>query len=137
MAKQLSKEYFYPLPSGAEVHPCRLIQRDGTLMWKHALLCENEFVSLPQSQAHEAHIIKTASRIEELNAWVSKDLDPWEFLKPRVWYTPTMPGFDEGIGILFSHTSVPASNVYQQLLPHVQPHETLELDRGLLFFRRC
>ena len=60
MSKHISKETFYPLPSGANVHPCRLIQRDGTLMWKHALLCSNE-VHIPSNQAEEQHIIKTAA----------------------------------------------------------------------------
>ena len=37
MVKHLAKEFFYQLPSGNEVHPSRLIHRDGTIMWKHAL----------------------------------------------------------------------------------------------------
>ena len=41
-------------------------------MWKHALISNNEFTSLPLSQAHEAHIMKTAQRLEELNTWVSQ-----------------------------------------------------------------
>ena len=40
MTKHIDKGIFYPLPSGTKVHPCRLIHRDGTLMWKHALLHE-------------------------------------------------------------------------------------------------
>ena len=83
MSKHISKETFYPLPSGANVHPCRLIQRDGTLMWKHALLCSNE-IHLPKNQAEEQHIIKTAQRLEELNSWVSQGLEPWECSYQRV-----------------------------------------------------
>ena len=45
----------------------RLIMRDGSLMWKHALLQHNQLVYLPQNKAHEAHIVKTAQRIE---AWL-------------------------------------------------------------------
>ena len=73
MSKHISPSYFYNLPSGNKVHPCRLIHKDGTLMWKHALLHQNEH-KLPASEAHEQHIIKTAQRLEELNSWVSSDL---------------------------------------------------------------
>jgi hypothetical protein len=62
MSKHLAKECLYHLPSGNSVHPCRLIIRDGTLMWKHALLSCNEFTAVPETQAHEQHIIKTAQR---------------------------------------------------------------------------
>lgn len=137
MVKHLAKEFFYQLPSGNEVHPSRLIHRDGTIMWKHALACCNELVALPECEAHEQHIIKTASRLEELNTWVSKDLDPWEFLKPMVWYTPNLPVFDEGISVLFEHTSRPTNEVFSMLQPHIQEHEELSVDRGWLFFRRC
>ena len=33
MSKHLNNDSFYYMPSGNKVHPCRLIQRDGTLMW--------------------------------------------------------------------------------------------------------
>ena len=38
-----------------------LITKDGTLMWKHALLYQNSQLSLPISEAHEQHIIKNCS----------------------------------------------------------------------------
>ena len=41
MSKHISPSYFYELPSGTKVHPCRLILKDGSLMWKHALLNQN------------------------------------------------------------------------------------------------
>ena len=66
MAKGLAPDSMYELPSGLEVHPWRLIHKDGTLMWKHALLHHNHLVALPENMAHESHIIKTAQRIEEL-----------------------------------------------------------------------
>ena len=40
MSKHLAKNCLYKLPSGNLVHPCRLIIRDGTLMWKHAFLAD-------------------------------------------------------------------------------------------------
>ena len=83
MSKHLSPDIFYDLPSGTKVHPNRLIQRDGSLMWKHALWSKG-FVHVPQTEAHEAHIIKTAQRLEELNCWVSQGLEPWDFLKPSL-----------------------------------------------------
>ena len=46
MSKHIQKSAFHSLPSGAVIHPCRLIQRDGTLMWKHALLYANEMIML-------------------------------------------------------------------------------------------
>ena len=74
------------LPSGgSKIHLCRLIHKDGTLMWKHALLASNVYV--PETQAHEAHIIKTAQRLEELNSWVSQGLDPWN-VSTSPWYVP-------------------------------------------------
>ena len=77
MSKHIAKDFFYQLPSGNNVHPCRLIHKDGTLMWKHA--CS---FSLPLEEAHEAHIVKTAQRLEELNSWISQGLDPWQCLLP-------------------------------------------------------
>ena len=81
MSKHIRATAFYTLPSGSAIHPCRLIQRDGTLMLKSALLYDNEMY-LPKTEAHEQHIIKTAQRLEELNAWVSQDLEPWECFVP-------------------------------------------------------
>ena len=45
-------------------------------MWKHAFLKHNELTAVCQDVAHEAHIIKTALRLEELNAGCHKDLIP-------------------------------------------------------------
>ena len=59
MSKHISPDYFYNLPSGNKVHPCRLILKDGSLMWKHALLFNN-CPNIPTCEAHEQHIIKTA-----------------------------------------------------------------------------
>ena len=59
MSKHIDKKYLYQLPSGAAVHPCRLIHKDGTLIWKHALHSSSNNLFLPRSEAHEAHIIKT------------------------------------------------------------------------------
>ena len=52
MSRHISPNAFYVLPSGNRVHPCRLIHKDATLMWKHALLGNNEFKSLPTEIAH-------------------------------------------------------------------------------------
>ena len=45
-----SSDIFYELPSGNKVHPSRLIHRDGTLMWKHALLYQMKSASLKTKQ---------------------------------------------------------------------------------------
>ena len=137
MSRHIAPGCFYNLPSGTKVHPCRLIQKDGTLMWKHALLHQNEVTCLPETQAHEQHIIKTAQRIEELNTWVSQDLDPWEFLKPVAWYYPNSSLLNEGISLFFQHTSLDTFDVFETLKKHLNEYETLTLKNNYLFFKRC
>ena len=143
MSKHLSKGCLYQMPSGAQVHPCRLIVRDGTLMWKHALLNGNQFTALPEDPAHEQHIIKTAQRVEELNVWVSQDLNPWECIMPIAWYDPSIKGLNEGISLFFRHGSYKPEDLHERLIEHIQPHETLSLFRckapreDLLLFKRC
>ena len=136
MSKHIKSSHFYLLPSGAKVHPCRLIQKDGTLMWKHALL-SNNVPFIPTDEAHEQHIIKTAQRLEELNSWVSQINELSDFLSPIRWYQPTEPQFSEGISVHFNHTTLDSDNVYNSLKEHVLEHETLELHQGYLHFRRC
>ena len=137
MSRHIASSYFYDLPSGNRVHPCRLIHKDGTIMWKHALLYQNELLCLPQSHAHEAHIIKTAQRVEELNTWVSQSLDPWEFLKPVYWYYPSITDLSEGIAVYLKHTSLPSSLIFEPLKEHLHEFETLTEREGYLYFRRC
>ena len=136
MSKHIKPAYFYSLPSGTKVHPCRLIHKDGTLMWKHALL-HNNFPTLPVSEAHEQHIIKTAQRLEELNSWVSQINELSDFLSPIRWYQPSEPQLSEGISVHFNHTTLECNDVYNSLKQHVLDHETLELHQGYLHFRRC
>ena len=102
MSKHIKPDYFYSLPSGAKVHPCRLIQKDGTLMWKHALL-HNNIPNVPIAEAHEHHIIKTAQRLEELNSWVSQITELSDFLFPIRWYQPSEPQLSEGISVHFNY----------------------------------
>ena len=136
MSKHIAKDYMYPLPSGSSVHPCRLIHRDGTLMWKHALLLGNE-PAVPATEAQENHIIKTAQRLEELNAWVSQGLEPWECFVPVAWYVPSRPELANGISLYFTHHTHDLDYTYENLLPHIQDHEILELRRDYLYFQRC
>ena len=137
MSRHIAPECMFELPSGNRVHPCRLIHKDGTMMWKHALLNRNALVAMPQCLAHEAHIIKTAQRIEELNSWVSQNLDPWDCLIPLVWYSPSNPELCEGISLYFRHNSLNNQKVYDELQKHILDHETLKLTNGDLYFRRC
>jgi hypothetical protein len=136
MSKHISPSYFYELPSGAKVHPCRLILKDGSLMWKHALFCNNN-AALPECEAHEQHIIKTAQRLEELNSWVSQDLEPWNFLVPSLWYVPALPDYAEGISVNFTHSTKDTAEVYDILCNHVLAHETLNLRDKYIYFKRC
>ena len=137
MSRHIAPGVFLAMPSGSNVHPCRLIHKDGTLMWKHALLKYNEFTEVPQTAAHEAHILKTALRLEELNSWVSQSLDPWECLLPVKWYDPNDNAFDQGIAVEFMHTCLPSEQIIDTLMRHKQEHETLTYANGLFKFQRC
>ena len=136
MSKHLSKDLFYDLPSGTQVHPCRLIHRDGTLMWKHALLHLNT-VTLPKTQAVEAHIVKTAQRLEELNKWISMDLEPWECFNVKAWLINDHSELSEGISVYFQHLTFDNKFVKEKLTSHVREFETLEERGKHLFFKRC
>jgi len=137
MSKHIAPSHFYILPSGNKVHPCRLIQKDGSLMWKHALLSPSNVPVIPTEEAHEQHIIKTAQRLEELNSWISQDLEPWNFLVPSLWYAPDVTGYSEGISVNFNHSIKDTSEVYNTLCNHILSHETLELRDGYIYFKRC
>ena len=143
MSKHLAKGCMYQMPSGNAIHPCRLIVRDGTLMWKHALLNQNQFTAIPQDPAHEQHIIKTAQRVEELNVWVSQDMEPWECITPIAWYDPGIEGLNEGISLFFRHSCYSSQELHDALIDHIQPHEKLSLFQcqapreDMLFFKRC
>ena len=107
-------------------------------MWKHALLYQNES-NLPLTQAHEVHIVKTAQRIEELNCWASQNLEPWECLQPKKWYTinDKHQPYAEGYGCCIFHMVMPLEKVVKLLEPHVQSHETIELKDNCIYFCRC
>lgn len=137
MSKHIDKNYLYNLPSGSVVHPCRLIHKDGTLMWKHALLCRSNQPQLPTCESHEQHIQKTAQRLEELNSWVSQELEPWQCFIPYAWYSPYDTELTEGICVYFTHAIYNNDEIFETLMPHIQEHETLEKRDGLLFFKRC
>ena len=139
MVKQLSPTALYNLPSGNQVHPCRLIHRDGTIMWRHAVVSPYNELFLPETEAHEAHIIKTAARLEELNCWASQGLEPWEFLQPSNWYCidHEQEPFQKGYACIFKHTSIENDLILKTLAPHIQDHEELkECEQGL-YFQRC
>jgi hypothetical protein len=125
----MSKKYFDPfylfqLPSGQLVHPCRLIHRDGTLMWKHALIDE-EVVHLPADQDIETRIIYTAKRLEELNTWVAPTAQPWEGFSIHAWYNPNVEERSRGNVVLFSHFLHDTEVVYNELKKHLQEKEAL------------
>ena len=136
MSKNIAKEFLCNLPSGTSVHPCRLICRDGTIMWKHALIYDG-VLNLPIEKAHEAHIVKTAQRLEELNSWVSVGLEPWESFVIKAWYLPDVPELANGWSVYFKHKVHDTNKLYEQLSTHIMDHETLEVQNSYLFFRRC
>ena len=137
MSKHINKDFMYHLPSGNVVHPCRLIHKDGTLMWKHALLCRDNIAYVPHQESQEHHIIKTAQRLEELNSWVSQDLEPWQGFIPHLWYSPFNEELAQGISVYFTHAFYDNEDIYTQLRPHILEHETLEQRNKHLFFKRC
>ena len=139
MSKHLSPSVFYDLPSGNRVHPWRLIHKDGTIMWKHALQDSAGNLSIPTDLAHESHIIKTAQRIEELNSWVSQSLEPWDCLTPKIWYVSNHEHkpFAEGYACCFTHVSLPIKELFEKLKPHVHSHEEIKSDESTIYFRRC
>ena len=137
MSKHIHKSFLYNLPSGSTVHPCRLIHKDGTLMWKHALLYRDNIAYMPQSESQEQHIVKTAQRLEELNSWIGQDLEPWQCFIPYAWYSPYDSELTEGICVYFNHAIYKNNDIYDTLMPHIQAHETLEQRDELLFFKRC
>lgn len=132
MSKSLLESVYVTLPSKARVHPCRLIIRDGTLMWRNALgsYC-------PADLAHEQHIIKTATRLEELNRWTSSDPDDQTF-EIHKWFDPTCCGYGEGISVLFTHPNYfDNDELFATLESHIYPHEVLAKKESHLFFKRC
>lgn len=137
MTKHIPQKYMYKLPSGASVFPYRVIIRDGTLMWKHALNSSVNNAITPVNEAHEQHIIKTAYRMEELNSWASQGLELWECLEPIKWYCPKDHELHEGISLYFRHKVHSLDTVYRKLMGHILPHEELEIRNSNLFFRRC
>ena len=132
MSNAIREEVFIVLPSGTRVHPRRLIVKDGTVNWSAALgphSCSDA--------AHEAHIVKTAARLEQLNKQVSDGLEPWQGLQPVLWYSPVTPGFDEGIAVLMTHAVRCVHHVFRELRPKIESHETLSMVGDLILFRRC
>lgn len=138
MQKYFAEGTFYPLPSGNNYHPARLIIRDGTLTWKDALHCRlTNKTYIPSDLAHEQHIIKTAQRMEELNTWASINMELWECIKPVQWYNPTVEGFEEGITLKFKHLAFSNKLMWTRLVPHIKPHESLTSGPEYLSFKRC
>ena len=110
--------------------------KDGTLMWKHALLNQNK-ASLPVCEAHEQHIIKTAQRLEELNSWVSQDLEPWNFLVPCLGMCLACLATTK-VSLLTSLTRLKIQlTVYDIICNHTPAHETLDLRDKYIYFKRC
>ena len=136
--KGLAPDALIILPSLGAIHPSRLIIRDGSLMWKHALLYEG-VMYIPRQSAIEAHIVKTAQRLEELSRWLWEygSVDDGHVLSPVQWYDPNDPELKLGISVYLEHTTLDVEQVYEIFKEHILPHETLELRDNYLFFRRC
>lgn len=135
MSRHINPEHFINLPSGASVHPCRLIHKDGTLMWRHALAGSQV---VPSELAIETNIIETALRIEELNSWASAFCEIWDCLMPIKWYEPADCHHNDGRRVLLDHTSMDNSDVFTLVSAHLKDGELLvfnDSDDLLLFCR--
>ncbi len=139
MQKYFTKGYLYELPSGLTAHPSRCIIRDGTITWSDALRAKPDGdLHLPSEHCHEQHIIKTAHRLEELNIWSSvAGFDLHDCLLPYEWFNPEKEWLNDGISVYFKHTVLSNKLTYQKLIPHIKPHEELEVREDYLFFKRC
>ena len=136
--KGIAPSALIALPVLGQIHPSRLIVRDGTLMWKHALTTSG-VIHVPSCAAIESHIVKTAQRLEELSRWLMDlgDVDDGFVLKPIQWYDPSDPELRMGISVYLTHASLSVEEVFDIFKEHILPHETLELRDNYLFFRRC
>ena len=139
MSKHLSPESLIKFPSGASFHPSRLIHKDGTIMWKYALLQLNGKLIPPSNVAIESHIVKTAQRLEELNCWASQNLEPWNCLQPIYWFDPSSPdhSFATGCSCVFTHTTKDLDEVYESIYMHINEFETIKLQSNGISFQRC
>lgn len=137
MSKHISQHIFYRLPSGCQVHPSRLIVRDGTLMWKHAFHSCNQFTQLPVEIEHEENIVKTAQRLEELNLWVSRNLDLCNSIRPIRWYDPSVNHFKYGNQVSIQHPLLLQEEVFDILKDKMNPNENIFFDNNELTFARC
>ena len=101
------------------------------------LISINNEANLPICEAHEQHIVKTAQRLEELNSWVSKDLEPWNGIQVLAWYAPHIEELAEGIGVYFKHSQYNTNQISDILSAHIQSHETLNANDRYVYFKRC
>lgn len=122
--KHIKPDKFYKLPSGQAIYPSRLIQRDGTLMWKDACVYNNEFL-VPTNTDVETNIIETARRLEELNTWISPTMPAWETFNVYLWFHPSINSHLSGDTVRFSHDLFSAEHLFNELEPHLQAGETL------------
>ena len=122
--KQIKPNCFYGLPSGLSVYPSRLIQRDGTLMWKDACISNSKFF-IPENIDVENNIVHTARRLEELNTWISPTMPAWETFNVYLWYHPSFSNHLDGGTVRFSHDLFDSEHLYKELKPHLQEGEAL------------
>jgi len=87
--------------------------------------------------AHEAHIIKTAQRLEELHCWVNTDMELWEGFVIQSWYRPKHKLLADGISVFFTHRTMDTSALLDAITPHVFEHEVVEQYDEVLRFKRC
>ena len=90
---------------------------------------------MPLCESHEQHILKTAQRLEELNSWVSQELEPWETFHIYAWYSPYDAELTDGISVYFTHAIHSNEYIYEMLLPHIQTHEALRAPGQSLIFQ--
>ena len=129
MVRRFPPELMLSLPSGSAVHPCRLIIRDGTLMWKQVLSAGY----LPATDGQEAAIQKCALRLEELLRWLPEQ-DSEEHIRVLQWFDPKDPDYRQGSRCRFTHMTLANDLVSEFFLPHLADKEGLVIENNSLIF---
>ena len=129
MVRRFPPELMLKLPSGSSVHPCRLIVRDGSLMWKQAFTSR----VLPGTTEQEEQIIKCAIRLEELLRWLPES-DAEEHVQILQWLDPTQAEYEGGSRCRFVHKSIASEQLYGCFVSHLAGNEELMIENNSVIF---
>ena len=92
--------------------------------------------SLPISEAHEQHIIKTAQRLEELNSWVSQGQSLGNVFQLKCGINLTNLSYVK-VSLPTLLIQLMTLTTRTQVYCHTSKIMTLQLRNRYLYFRRC